>query len=129
MLNKSDKKKLKKEPEMQPPNQQPQEQENNSNPVNNGLASPRERKRLSWLRWSSKPSAKSKSPSEPESPAPPDVRAMVADPLVWLQNHTRTKDSHWKEAGASSPYRPFPDKPYFQSLVDDFEREPVLFIE
>ena len=62
-------------------------------------------------------------------PAPPDVRAMVADPLVWLQNHTRTKDSHWKEAGAGSPYRPFPHKPYFQSLVDDFEREPVLFVE
>src|SRR5947207_1922294 len=128
MLNKNDKKKLKKEPEMQPPDQQPQEQENNSNPGNH-RASFFERHVFDKVRKKFRPSAKSKSPSEPESPAPPDVRAMVADPLVWLQNHTRTKDSHWKEAGVGSPYRPFPHKPYFQSLVDDFEREPVLFVE
>jgi len=53
----------------------------------------------------------------------------VIDPLVWLQHHTRTRDSHWRESGASSPYRPFPDKPYFPVLVEIFQTEPVIFIE
>jgi transposase-like protein len=53
----------------------------------------------------------------------------MADPLVWLQNHTQTKDSHWQEAGARSCYRPFPNKPYFRPLADAFQNEPVLFIE
>src|SRR5258707_445454 len=35
------------------------------------------------------------------------------DPLIWLQRHTQTRDPHWREAGATSPYRPFPEKPYF----------------
>lgn len=54
---------------------------------------------------------------------------MVADPLLWLQRHTCTKDSHWREAGARSPWNPFPDKPYFRPLVSLFQREPVLFVE
>jgi hypothetical protein len=57
------------------------------------------------------------------------VSEMVADPLVWLQNHTQTKDSHWRENGASSPYRPFPDKPHFRIVMEAFQQEPVLFIE
>jgi transposase-like protein len=57
------------------------------------------------------------------------VRQMLADPLVWLQNHTETKDNHWREAGASSSYRPFPDKPYFRPIVDAFQKEPILFVE
>lgn len=57
------------------------------------------------------------------------IRELLADPLLWLQQHTKTKDSHWREAGAKSPYRPFPDKPYFRPIVDVFQREPVLFIE
>jgi hypothetical protein len=39
------------------------------------------------------------------------VELKILDPLNWLQNHTQTKDPHWREAGAKSPYRPFPDKP------------------
>lgn len=54
---------------------------------------------------------------------------MVRDPLVWLQHYTETKDSHWREAGAKTPYRPFPDKPYFRPVVDAFQSEPVVFIE
>jgi hypothetical protein len=54
---------------------------------------------------------------------------MVADPLTWMQQHTRTRDSHWREAGAASPYRALPDKPYFRPLVEGFRREPVLFVE
>jgi len=57
------------------------------------------------------------------------IQAMVADPLIWMQQHTKTKDSHWREHGASGPYRPFPDKPYFRPIVEDFQTEPILFIE
>jgi len=57
------------------------------------------------------------------------VSQIIATPLVWLQEYTRTKDSHWQEAGARSPYRPFPDKPFFAPLVSSFQKEPVLFIE
>lgn len=50
------------------------------------------------------------------------------DPLTWLQNHTQTKDPHWREVGARSPYRPFPAKPYFRPVVDAIQRESVIFI-
>src|SRR5437870_3106639 len=48
----------------------------------------------------------------------PSVAKMVADPLLWLQNYTQTRDSHWREAGAKSPYRPFPKKAYFCPIVE-----------
>jgi hypothetical protein len=57
------------------------------------------------------------------------VRAMVADPLVWMQRHTKTKDSHWREHDAASPHSPFPDKPYFHALIQGFTDEPVIFVE
>ena len=57
------------------------------------------------------------------------VQRMIADPLIWLQNYTKTKDSHWREAGALSPYRPFPNKAYFRPMVESFQKEPVLFVE
>jgi hypothetical protein len=53
----------------------------------------------------------------------------VFDPLVWLQQYTCTKDSHWREAGAGTPYRPFPDKPYFRFVLDEIHRNKVLLIE
>ena len=53
----------------------------------------------------------------------------MTDPLYWMQHLTRTRDSHWREAGANSPYRSFPDKPYFPPLVECFHSEPVVFIE
>src|SRR5437016_2762958 len=59
----------------------------------------------------------------------PTVAEMVADPLGWLQNYTQTRDSHWREAGAKSPYRPFPKKAYFCPIVERFQKEQVLFIE
>ena len=55
------------------------------------------------------------------------VNSKVRDPLHWLQNHTETKDPHWREAGAASPYRSFPDKPYFRPILERLQREPVLF--
>lgn len=54
---------------------------------------------------------------------------MAADPLTWLQECTRTRDSHWRERGAHSPYRAFPDKPYFRSVMEYLQREPIVFIE
>ena len=57
------------------------------------------------------------------------VSPMPDDPLVWLQKHTRTKDSHWREAGANSPFRCFPEKPYFRSVAELFQAEPIMFIE
>jgi transposase-like protein len=57
------------------------------------------------------------------------VQEMIADPLIWMQKHTETKDSHWRERGAKTPYRPFPDKPYFRPAIEDWQREPVVFIE
>ena len=56
------------------------------------------------------------------------VRHKVADPLTWLQNFTKTRDPHWREAGARSPLRPFPDKPYFRPLIEVLQREETLFI-
>lgn len=55
------------------------------------------------------------------------VKRKVCDPLDWLQKHTQTKDPHWREAGAASPYRPFPYKPYFRPIIDALQREDVLF--
>jgi hypothetical protein len=42
---------------------------------------------------------------------------------------TCSASGHWRESGASSPYRPFPGKPYFDSLVARMQSEPVLFVE
>lgn len=51
----------------------------------------------------------------------------IRDPLHWLLHHTQTKDPHWREAGAKSPYRPFPEKPYFPPIIEALQREPIVF--
>lgn len=51
------------------------------------------------------------------------------DALYWAQNHTRTQDKHWKESGAASPFRPFPDKPYFREIQEFWNDNPILWIE
>src|SRR5262249_60838424 len=43
----------------------------------------------------------------------PEFYEAVVDPLDWLQRHTRTRDTHWRESGARRPYRSFPGKPDF----------------
>jgi transposase-like protein len=48
------------------------------------------------------------------------VGEMMADPLIWLRTGTKTKDSHWREHGAESPYRAFPDWPYLRVVYEDF---------
>ena len=57
------------------------------------------------------------------------VREMTARPLKWMREFTKTKDSHWREAGADSPFRRLPDKPYFPPLAVAFEEAPVMFVE
>lgn len=56
------------------------------------------------------------------------VADKVKDPLNWLQRHTQTRDPHWREAGAKTPYRSFPDKPYFRPIIEALQAEPVVFI-
>lgn len=57
------------------------------------------------------------------------IQEMVADPLIWLRQYTRTRDAHWRERGARSPYRSFPDKPYFRSVMESLRQQPIIFIE
>jgi transposase-like protein len=56
------------------------------------------------------------------------VQEMIADPLVWMQRYTETKDSHWREHGADSPFRPFPDYPYLRAQMDGLLEHPLVFI-
>jgi len=56
-----------------------------------------------------------------------DTLMKVSDVLRWLQSHTKTHDPHWRDDGAKSPYRPFPDKPYFRPILDALKREDVVF--
>jgi hypothetical protein len=69
------------------------------------------------------PRAKELSLSPSES-----VERKVRDCLNWLQHHTETKDPHWREDGAPSPYRPFPTKPYFRPILEAIQRESVIFV-
>ena len=57
------------------------------------------------------------------------VREMLADPIIWMQKYTKTKDSHWRENGADSPYRHLPDWPIFRLIYEDFCREDPYFVE
>jgi hypothetical protein len=56
------------------------------------------------------------------------VAEKLRDPLTWLQHHTRTHNPHWKQEGADSPYKPFPDKPYFRPIIDRFQSEPITLV-
>ena len=57
------------------------------------------------------------------------VQEMVADPLVWMQKYTETKDGHWREHGATSPFRPFPEKAYLRAMMNGLKNDPIAFIE
>jgi len=49
-------------------------------------------------------------------------------PLVWAQDFTETFDEHWQRKGLPSPYRPFPNRPYWPWLFNLFLTERVLFL-
>lgn len=55
-----------------------------------------------------------------------DVRRSQRDCLYWLTNCTRTKDEQ-ADIGVD-PYRPFPDRPYFQPLIGLLDREPIMML-
>lgn len=57
------------------------------------------------------------------------VRVATATPWHWLRNHTKTKNPHWQEEGCASPYEPFPDKPYFEPMLDLIHDQEITFVE
>lgn len=57
-----------------------------------------------------------------------DITPAIRDCWTWLSQYTETYDSHYVEAGFPTPYRPFPDKPYFAPVLEEIDREPVIFI-
>lgn len=57
------------------------------------------------------------------------VREATATPWTWLKGNTRTFNPHWQEEGCSSPFEPFPDKPYFEPVLDVIHANPITFWE
>ena len=70
------------------------------------------------------------------------VQRMVADPLIWMQQHTRTFDKHWLNircATCGAPekercphkqaFKPFPRKDYFRHVLKYFQTRDILFAE
>lgn len=49
----------------------------------------------------------------------------VINSLYWMLAHTRTRD----DQDPSQPYKPFPDRDYFEALHKVFINHPVMFIE
>ncbi len=54
-------------------------------------------------------------------------RELSANPLKWLQFHTKTRDNHWREKG-TEPYCRFPDLPYMPKLFELMASERRLFL-
>src|SRR3990167_4917988 len=53
------------------------------------------------------------------------VLRAIAEPLFWMKTCVKTKD----EQDSQNPYKPFPDRAYFQDIYDCWEREPILLLE
>jgi len=49
------------------------------------------------------------------------------NPLYWLQNHTKTRDDHWREK-ETELFARFPDWPFFPRLFEVMQTERRLFI-
>jgi hypothetical protein len=49
------------------------------------------------------------------------------NPLYWLQNHTKTRDDHYKDKG-TEPYARWPDKPLFPRLFELLRIDRRLFM-
>lgn len=59
-----------------------------------------------------------------------EYRRILADPLYWLRNHTKTKNPHWVQEGFDSPNAEFPAYPFFPWLFEQFQSsEKVLCIK
>src|SRR3954447_19571433 len=69
-------------------------------------------------------------PHRPNDPCPNSCSSAsekTRDLLHWLQHHTQSKDPHWREVGAQSSYRRFPNLPYFPPIIEVLQRESVVF--
>jgi hypothetical protein len=57
------------------------------------------------------------------------VREATATPWRWLSTSTKTFNPHWQEEGCNSPFEPFPNKPYFEPMLDLIHAEKITFWE
>jgi hypothetical protein len=57
------------------------------------------------------------------------VREATATPWHWLSQCTRTFNPHWQEEGCASPFEAFPDKPYFEPMLDLIHSHKISFWE
>lgn len=54
------------------------------------------------------------------------VRAATCDTYTWLTQYTRTFNPHWKDQKLASPHMPFPDWPFFPTLLEFLEEDDDL---
>jgi len=57
------------------------------------------------------------------------IRGATDNTFVWMTEHTKTKNEHWKEEGRPTCYEPLPNHPYLQDLFEAIEAEHVVWIE
>jgi hypothetical protein len=57
------------------------------------------------------------------------VLAATCDTYHWATNFTRTYNEHWQEEGRTTPYEPFPRKPYFPALFHLLRSERIHWFE
>lgn len=57
------------------------------------------------------------------------VREATSTPWHWLKTNTKTFNPHWQEEGCNSPFEPFPNKPYFEPVLDLIHAEKITFWE
>lgn len=57
------------------------------------------------------------------------VQDAMRHPYTWVTGYTETFNEHWRIEGRPSPYEPFPQHDYFESLFDVFMAEPIIWIE
>jgi hypothetical protein len=57
------------------------------------------------------------------------VRAATAAPWVWLSESTKTFNPHWQEEGCSGPFEPFPQKAYFEPMLQVIDSRKITMWE
>lgn len=57
------------------------------------------------------------------------VREATMTPWRWLSQNTKTFNPHWQEEGCSGPFEPFPNKPYFEPVLDVIHGQKISFWE
>src|SRR5271163_3739534 len=57
------------------------------------------------------------------------VEEATRDPFVWVTEHTKTYNEHWKTEGRPSSSEHFPKLEYFRVLFNVFDLEEITWIE